>query len=211
MAVPAAMVISIPVVIMVLVGVPVTTIVLRIPMGMVAVIVVPVIRTPRIPPVGIISPVPGRAPYNITRPKNEPDQWPGSHLIGCHVIYHHGPSIHINGIPGIARIGCFTVIMAISVIVGLNDIVFTIQGLIPDKLDPYLVMSLALNNEYGDILVFPGIDGHLQYNHVNIPVWVINYPYVIDTVIPVQVKVIDPGVLIIQVTFKTLKGLRFLK
>jgi len=195
--------------VMVVIGVPVITVIVGIAVVMVTIVIMPVVRTPGTPPVRVVTPVPGRMPNHIGGQKDEPHQRPCSHLVGCHPVYHHGLSFYIPGVTRITRIGCF--IVSVGIIIGFNDIVFTIQGLIADQLDTNLVIGFTLNIEDGHVLVFTGIDGHLQYDHVNIPVSIIDHPYVVDPVVSVQVKVIDPGILIIQVAFKTLEGFRFLK
>jgi hypothetical protein len=195
--------------VMVVMGVPVITVIVWIAVVMVTIIIMPVVRTPGTPPVRVVTPVPGRTPDHISGQKDEPHQRPGSYLISCHPVYHHGLSFHITGVTNITRIGCF--IISVGIIIGFNDIVLTIQGLIPDQLDANLVIGFTLDVKDGHVLVLTGIDGHLQYDHMNIPVSIIDHPDVVDPVVPVQIKVIDPAVLIIQTAFKTLKGFRFLK
>jgi len=40
---------------------------------------------------------------------------------------------------------------------------------------------------------------------------IIGNGYIVHHVVPVQVEVIDPGILVIQIPFKAFKGLRFLE
>jgi len=55
----------------------VVTVVVRIPVGMIAVIVVPVVGAPGMPVRRPVSPVPSRAPYVVVGKVNEADQRPG--------------------------------------------------------------------------------------------------------------------------------------
>jgi hypothetical protein len=147
-------------------------------------------------------------PYHITGHVDETDQRPCSHFIGGNPVYNYGLSLNHHGVACVTRIGCFTCIIRI---IGFNYIVLSIQVLIANKLYPYLVIGFALHIEDSHILVFAGIDTHLQYDYMQIFFGVIEYPYIIDPVITVQIQIVDPGILVVQAPFKILKGFRFLK
>jgi len=193
-----------PVWVMVIVGVPVISIILWIPVVVVAIVVVPVIRTPWAPPVWVIIPVPGRMPSNIRWQVHESDQRPCGHFIGCYTVHDNCLTVHNRCCTNISRIGGF---IYVGSIIWLNNIVLTVHSFITDQLDPHLVIGFALHNKYSDVLVFTGINGHLKYDYMQIPFRFVDDPDVIDPVIPVEVKIIYPGILIIQVLFKTLQGL----
>jgi hypothetical protein len=46
---------------------------------------------------------------------------------------------------------------------------------------------------------------------VYLPVYIVGNRYVVDEVVPVEIKVVDPGVPVIEVPFELLKGLRLLE
>lgn len=200
--------IMIVMVLIVMVRVAVIAVIVWIPIVMVAIIIVPVIRMPGMPPGRVVIPVPGRVPCHIGRQIKKTDQGPGSYFIGCNTVHNNRLPFHHRCCAHITRIGRFTRIITV---IGFDDIIFTIQGFIPDQLDPHLVVGFPLHDEYSKVLGFTCIYCNLKQDEMHISIRFINDPDVIDPVIPVQIKIINPGVLIIQVSFKTLKGLRFLE
>jgi hypothetical protein len=207
----AAIIIALIVRVIMMVVMMVISVIVRIPVVMVAIIVMPVIGAPGMPVVRIITPVPGRMPCHVGGQEHETDQWPGCDLDGRNPIYHNRLSVHYSCSACISRIGRLTGIPAVRIVIGFNDIVLSIQGLISDQLDPDLITGITLHNEDSNVLVLADIDGYLQDDDMHILVGLVNDPYIVDIIVSVQIKVVDPIVLIIQGSFETFEGFGFLK
>jgi hypothetical protein len=68
-----------------------------------------------------------------------------------------------------------------------------------------------LHNEHRNILLLSAIQGGTQNDGVYSTFHIIRNRYVIDELIPVQVQVIDHGLLVVQAPFKTFKRFRLLE
>jgi hypothetical protein len=68
-----------------------------------------------------------------------------------------------------------------------------------------------LNGENGNILVLLLIKSHTQNDAVNIILLIVKNHYVINTVIVIQIQVVDHGFGFIQLPFECLKGFGILE
>lgn len=92
-------------------------VVIVVPVVMISVVVVPVIRSPGSPGDRVVTPVPGRAPYNVIRHKDESYNRPGCYLVSggpdkCNICC-------TCSVPHIAGVGSF-------IIYGFNNVISAI-------------------------------------------------------------------------------------
>jgi hypothetical protein len=161
----------------------VPAVVVRIPVRVIPVIIMPVVRSPGRPVTWVIAPVPGRAPYHIVRTVDEADDRPCSYFI-------IGSPDHIrlvcpDSATGVARIRCLSII-------GFDYIIFAIKGFITDQLYLNRPVFELFNNKDSHILLIFAVNRDAQNYVVDIAFLVIGYCYVIHVFIGIQVKVIDP-------------------
>ncbi len=140
----------------VMIIVTVMAVVMVIPVRMVSVVIVIVVRAPGVPVTGIITPMPGGPPYYISWTVHKPDYRPC-----CDIIIAGANNIYIAPalIPGISRIGCFG-------IDGFNNIIASVEGLIPDQLDLHFPVAKFFHNKNSDVLLLVFVQRRAQYNIV---------------------------------------------
>jgi hypothetical protein len=108
-----------------MVPVAVVGIIVRVPVIMVAVVVVPVPGPPGMPVDRVVSPVPRRVPGNVEGIEDEPDHRPGSDFIICGS--YHGNIVSVDCPAPVAGIRRFS-------IYGFNDIVLSVEVFITHEL-----------------------------------------------------------------------------
>jgi len=181
-----------------LVPVTVVSIVVRIPVVVVTVVVVPEERLPGTPVDRVVTPVPTGAPYDVAWTVDKPDDRPGCYLIvgggdNGHILPLDGPSF----VTGIRRLS----------IVWFNNVIPSVKSFVTDKLYLDLAVTKLLNGEYCHILELVAVKHRTDYYCVDIAVDIIGHSQIIYITIVVQVKVVDPGVLFVKASFKGLKSL----
>ena len=141
-------------------------------------------------------------PAYIERIVYEPDHRPGSDFIVC-------GSYHVN----VVSVDCPAIVAGISCfcIYRFNDVISSVQRLVPDEL--YLSRSVAelLHCKYCNILVFVPVQCGTQYYSMNILVGIVSYCYIINQVVAVKVEVVDMCIFSIEVSLKGFKRFRFLE
>ena len=175
---------------------------------MIAIIIMPVMRFPRSPVTGVISPPPRRIPPCISWYKNNPDNWPGSYLHRCCSYNSYWYMLCYHGIACVTGIRCIT---CGFFVIRFNNIIFPIEVFIPYKLHIYIASIIFLHCNHRYILKFIFAYCYFKNNIVHISCNVIINYDIIDFIIAVQVKVIYFQRFIIQRFFKTFKRWRFLK
>jgi hypothetical protein len=185
----------------VMVPVTVMTVIMVMPLIMIPVVVVPVMRSPWTPVSGIVTPVPGWSPYPVPGMIYIIDYRPCTDIIIARIDH-----IWITPVygPCITRVGCFC-------INGFNNIIWTVECLIPDKL--YLHSSIIhfFHNENSDILLFVSVQSRTHNDGMDISFLIIRNRNIIYELITVQVQVINHGLIIIQASLKSFQGLWFLE
>lgn len=177
------------------------TVVFREPVVVISVVVMPVVGTPGVPVYRVVSPVPGGAPYYIVGHVYEPYYRPCGNFnvsgpYNCRIV-----PVCPSGITGIGCLG----------IIGFYYVIPSVKCFVTYKLYLYRTVAETLNGEYGYVLTFVPVENCLKHNCMNIPVNIVKDLYIIDVIIVIQVKIVDPGVLIVQAPFKPFKGFRFLE
>jgi len=104
------------------VAITVVPVVMIVPVIVVSVIIVPVVGPPWTPVRGIVAIIPVGPPNRIPGVIDIPDDWPG-----CDIIVGGGDHFYISpvGLPGISRIGCFSIDW-------FNNIIWPVQRLVTD-------------------------------------------------------------------------------
>jgi len=127
----------------------------------------------------------------------KPDHGPGSNI-----IIGRGDYIDISPVsfPGISRIGRFGIDR-------FNNIIRSIERLIPDQLDLHFSVPKLFHYKNSDVLLLVAVQCGTQNNGMYISVDIVRNGNIIYKVIAVQVQVIDHGLLIIQTLLKSFQGL----
>lgn len=185
-------------IVIVVVYMVIVVIVVRIPMVVISVVVMPVPGAPGIPVPGIVTPVPAGTPYNIIREENKPYHWPVSHIIIGGGDHHIGTVSHV---PWIGRIG----------IGRFNDIIPSVQCLVTDELYAHFAVAHLFDGEYGHILAFGAGKHRPQNDRMDVTVDIVVNGYVVNQIVTVKVKVVDPGILLVQLFLKAFKRFGFLE
>jgi hypothetical protein len=124
-------------------------------------------------------------PNHVSRHEHEAYYRPCGYFISCSSYNRHTIVIQSRCAAGITRVGSF-------IKNWLNDIISSIKGLIPDKLDGNRAIGFLNHCENGHILVLPWTDSNLEHYKMHIAIYVIYNTYVIHITVTVEVKVIDP-------------------
>jgi hypothetical protein len=179
----------------------VVAVVVIVPVVMVPVVIVPVVGSPGAPVGRVVSPVPGGPPDHVTRTIHPPDHRPVSDIIigGGHDI--HSPHVGLSRVPGIRGLG----------VDRLNDVIWTVEGLVPDQLDLYRSVPQLLNHEHSYILLIVAVQLSAKDDGVYLSLGIIGNRDVIDVVVAVQVQVVDHGLLVVQAPFECFQCLGFLE
>jgi hypothetical protein len=175
----------------------VMAIIMIVPVIMIPIVVMPVMGSPGAPVPGIVPPVPGRSPNDVSRMVNIPDHRPGGNI-----IIGRGDHIGISGvhISGISRIRRFS-------IDGFHNIVRSVESLIPDQLDLHRSVPQFFHHEDSNILLLVAVQCRPKDDGVYISIDIIRNRYIINQIISVQVQVINHGLLIVQAPLKSFQGL----
>ena len=171
-------------------------------MRVISVVEVPVVGSPGPPVDRVVTPVPRGAPADVVRIVYEPDHRPGSDFIICGS--YHGNIVSVDGPATVAGIRCFS-------IYGFNDVVSSVKRLIADELYLYRSVAELLHGEDCHILVFVAVEGCTQHYVVNIAVDIVGDSQVINHVVAVEVEVVDPGVLVVEISLEGFESLRLLE
>ena len=173
-------------------------VVMSVPTVVVAIIEVPVVRSPTYPVGWVIAPAIRRTIHYVGRTVDVPDYWPGGHFV-VGGGYHCGLG-GAGPVTGVARVWGL-------VIRRLDDIVFAIQRFIANQLNTYRTVAELLYNKNSYILKLRGADGHTENYIMDVPFNVIRYHNIVYVVVTIQVQVVDGELGIVQPSFEFLKGL----
>ena len=184
---------------------PVITVIYVVPVVVIAVVIVPVVRLPGVPVYRVVSPVPPRAPYNISRTIYESYYRPGCYNHWCCPVDCYIAAVYNRVVACITRIRCLSGYLAIEY--RFYDVIFPVEILIPNKLDLHLSVCKPLHNKYCNILALGRTDGITDHYIMNISVDIINNHQVVNHVIPVKIEVVYHSILIIKILFKFFQGL----
>ncbi len=177
-----------------------------VPVGVESVVIIPVIRPPGVPVSRPVTPIPGRAPGDVPRGEDEPDQRPGSYLhVGGSDDFHPLTPLSPAGIAGVGGLPILIVVDR------FDDVIPAVEVFVANQLNGHGTIVITFNGEDGHILVFAVIEGHPQHDVVDLAIGVVGDGDVVNQSVPIQVEVVDSGVLAVQVTFKLFQGFRFLE
>ncbi len=133
---------------------------------------------------------------------DEPDHRPGGYLIiGGR---DHGDIVPGNRPPPVTGIGCLSVYR-------FNNVIPSVKSLVTYQLYPDFAVAKLFNGKDCHVLRLVPVENRTKYNCVILPVDIVRHSKIIDVTVIVQVEVIDPGVLIVEVSFESFKRLRLLE
>jgi hypothetical protein len=169
----------------------------------VAVVVVPVVRTPGAPVVGVVTPVPYRAPGAVNRTCEVNNHRPAGYFIIGGV---DNVGLSPDYIATVSGVGCLGIL-------GLDDVVFAVKSFVANQLyhDGTVAFFLNHNNSHVLVLILVECNTHYDVVHIAVLILVVVNHYVIHVTIVVQVEVVDHFFRVIEFSFKGFQGFRLLE